>query len=374
MEELIHSLEKLLRWKFLYDISAIILLDAKMGKKNMNSSSKEMSDDVPLRSDGPDSKKRTADLIHISSVKSTAKINLIWKISDLDTLQNKVIILFIGTLIMTFLILDGMVRDWGRLSGSFNNLIVFFNESLWPPDWSVLEPRAYPVCTVHPYFDFTCSTAWIGMNETLKIAFVSTIFGSIISLPLSMIAARNLNSIGISYFVRMILAGARSLPSIIWAIFFVILVGFGPFSGVLAMTIYTVGYLGKLQYEAIEGMDSAPLEAARSMGLSKFEIAIGVVIPEMANSLISQMIFMFEYNVRHGTVIGIVGAGGIGYYINLYLKFLQYDKVISYLIIIFIVVLMIDFLSISARKLFNEEGDIAKPSWRGVFGSPNGKK
>ena len=94
----------------------------------------------------------------------------------------------------------------------------------------------------------------------------------------------------------------------------------------------------------------------------------------MDNSLISQTIFMFEYNVRHGTVIGIVGAGGIGYYINLYLKFLQYDKVISYLLIIFIVVLVIDFISISARSLFNEEGDLSKPSWWGVFGSPNSKK
>ena len=290
------------------------------------------------------------------------------------TMQNKILFLFFGTIFFTFWILDGMVNHWGRLSGSFGNLIIFFNESLWPPDWSVIKPQAYPVCTVYPLFDFTCSTAWIGMIETIKIAFVATILGSIISLPLSMIAARNLNSKGASYFIRFILAGARSLPSIIWAIFFVILVGFGPFAGVLAMTIYTVGYLGKLQYEAIEGMNNIPLETARSMGLSKFEIAIGVVIPEMANSLISQTIFMFEYNVRHGTVIGIVGAGGIGYYINLYLKFLQYDKVISYLIIIFIVVLVIDFISISARSLFNEEGDLSKPSWWGVFGSPNSKK
>ena len=71
------------------------------------------------------------------------------------------------------------------------------------------------------------------------------------------------------------------------------------------MTIYTVGYLGKLQYESIEGMSNVPLEAADSMGLSKIEKALGVVIPEEANNLISQAIFMFEYNVRHGTVIGI---------------------------------------------------------------------
>ncbi|MBD51471.1 MAG: phosphonate ABC transporter, permease protein PhnE [Euryarchaeota archaeon] len=283
------------------------------------------------------------------------------------TLKSKVISFCFILILFSFSILNGMVNDWGRLSGGLSNLLIFFGESLWPPSWSVIEPQVYPVCTAYPLFDFTCSTAWIGMSETIKIAFVSTIFGSIISLPISILAARNLNSLGVSYFARILLAAARSLPSIIWAIFFVILVGFGPLSGVLAMTIYSVGYLGKLQYESIEGMNSIPLESARSMGLSKIEIATGVVIPEMANNLISQMIFMFEYNVRHGTVIGIVGAGGIGYYINLYLKFLQYDKVISYLIIIFIVVLIIDFLSISARSYFNEEGDISKPSWWDLF-------
>ena len=149
--------------------------------------------------------------------------------------------------------------------------------------------------------------------------------------------------------------------------FLVILVGLGPLAGILAMTIYTVGYLGKLQYESIEGMSNVPLEAADSMGLSKIEKAIGVVIPEEANNLISQAIFMFEYNVRHGTVIGIVGAGGIGYYINLYLKFLQYDKVIAYLIVIFLVVIVIDFFSIYARSYFNEEGDVSRPSWFSVF-------
>jgi len=76
---------------------------------------------------------------------------------------------------------------------------------------------------------------------------------------------------------------------------------------------------------------------------------------------------MFEYNVRHGTVIGIVGAGGIGYYINLYLKFLQYDKVIAYLIVIFVVVIIIDFLSIKARSKFNEEGDVSRPKWLSVL-------
>jgi phosphonate transport system permease protein len=135
----------------------------------------------------------------------------------------------------------------------------------------------------------------------------------------------------------------------------------------MAMTIYTVGYLGKMQYEAIEGMNNAPLEAANAMGLTKAEISLGVIIPETANHLIAQAIFMFEYNVRSGTVIGIVGAGGIGYYINLYLKFLQYDEVGAYLLIIFLVVMLIDLMSIYLRSFFTDDSDNTKPTWSGVL-------
>ena len=311
-------------------------------------------------------------------------------LSSIDKLLRSWLGIFILIFLFSVIIFDGMINDWGRASQGLSNLVTFFNESLWPPDWSVLEPQAYPVCTVYPTFmDFTCSTAWIGMVETIKIAFVSTVFGAIISLPISLLASRNLDFTSkilafsrrytsstflelslvviLSFLPRFLLAAFRSLPSIIWAIFFVILVGFGPLAGVLAMTLYTVGYLGKLQYEAIEGMTKTPLDAAEAMGLSRFEIAFKVVIPECANDLISQAIFMFEYNVRHGTVIGIVGAGGIGYYINLYLKFLQYDKVIAYLIIIFVVVLIIDFISIKARSYFTDEIGLNRPSWKSIF-------
>ena len=281
--------------------------------------------------------------------------------------KQRIIGVLTGLLAISLILVDNMVDDWGRLSKGPGNLIKFIEESLWPPEWSVMEPQAYPVCTVYPLFDFTCSTAWIGLVETIKIAFVSTVFGILISLPISLLAARNLNPGWVSFPARLLLSFSRRRPSINWAIFFVILVGFGPLSGILAMTVYTVGYLGKLQYEAIEGLSRTPLDASRAMGLSKIETALWVVIPESANELISQAIFMFEYNFRHGTVIGIVGAGGIGYYINLYLKFLQYDKVIAYLIIILVVVVIIDFLSIYARSYFNEEGDLKRPSWIDVF-------
>jgi len=251
--------------------------------------------------------------------------------------------------------------DTGRFGGGLSNLAVFFTESLWPPDWSVLEARSYPPCEAR--LEITCSVGYIGMVETLKIAFISTVLGFLGAILLSPLAARNLQTIWIAVPVRVLLAAVRSLPSLIWAIIFVIVIGFGPLSGALAMTFYTVGYLGKLQYETFEGMESGPLEAGRAMGLSSTSITTNIVIPENSNHLLSQLIFMFEYNVRHGTVIGIVGAGGIGYYINNYLKFLQYEKVFALLILIFVVVIVIDLISLFARSFVNDQGDVRRPTW-----------
>ena len=269
----------------------------------------------------------------------------------------------IGALSLLALVLLGDLAggDWGRFGKGLRDFVVFFNESMWPPDWSVLEARTYPECESR--LEFTCSIGYIGMVETLKIAFVSTILGFLGAILLSPLAARNLQSIWISIPVRVLLAAVRSLPSLIWALLFVIVIGLGPLSGVLAMTFYTIGYLGKLQYETFEGMNSGPIEAGRAMGLSNRAIATNIVIPENSNHLLSQLIFMFEYNVRHGTVIGIVGAGGIGYYITNYIQFFQYEKVFALLILIFIVVIIIDLISLFARSFVNDQGDVRRPTW-----------
>lgn len=257
--------------------------------------------------------------------------------------------------------LFNLVDDWGRLEGGWENLTIFVTESMWPPNWSVLEAQSYPVCEKD--IEFFCSVGYLGMVETIKIAFVSTILGFIGALCLSSFAARNLMPMYIALPFRFILAATRSLPSLIWAILFVIVIGFGPLAGVLAMTFYTIGYLGKMQYETFEGMPSDALEVSKAMGLSHATTFTSVVIPETGNHLLSQLMFMFEYNVRHGTVIGIVGAGGIGYYINTYMKFLQYDKVLALLMIIFVVVIIIDLMSMMVRSFVTDEGDVRRPTW-----------
>ena len=101
--------------------------------------------------------------------------------------------------------------DWGRFGGGLSNLVVFFTESMWPPDWSVLEARSYPVCQAR--LEITCSIGYIGMVETLKIAFVSTILGFLGAILLSPLAARNLQSVWVSIPVRVLLSASLQMTT-----------------------------------------------------------------------------------------------------------------------------------------------------------------
>lgn len=192
-------------------------------------------------------------------------------------------------------------------------------------------------------------TAFWAMLETIQMAFIGTVVGISIALPLSMLAARNLNSKFVYVPIRGILAAARTFPSILWAILFVIMVGLGPFAGVLAIIMYTVGFIAKLQYESIEAIDAEPVEAISSIGISKGQLIRHVVLPESAPHLLSQMLYMFDYNVRQTSILGLVGAGGIGFYIINYIKFFEYGKAAVFMLVVLITVLIIDFVSVKIR-------------------------
>ena len=195
-------------------------------------------------------------------------------------------------------------------------------------------------------------TALWSMIETIQMAFIGTVVGISIALPLSMLAARNLYSKWVYVPVRAILAAARTFPSILWAILFVIMVGLGPFAGILAIIMYTVGFIAKLQYESIEAIDSDPVEAVSSIGISKSQLIRYVVLPESAPHLLSQMLYMFDYNVRQTSILGLVGAGGIGFYIINYIKFFEYGKAAIFMLVVLITVLIIDWISVKIRDKY----------------------
>ena len=195
-------------------------------------------------------------------------------------------------------------------------------------------------------------TALWAMFETIQMAFIGTVVGIAIALPLSMLAARNLNSKFVYAPIRALLAAIRTFPSILWALLFVIMVGTGTFAGVLAIIMYTIGFITKLQYEAIETIDSDPMDAVGSIGVSKIQLISYVVIPESASHLLSQMLYMFDYNIRQTSILGLVGAGGIGFYIINYIKFFEYGKAAIFMLVVLITVLIIDWVSVKIRDKY----------------------
>lgn len=206
--------------------------------------------------------------------------------------------------------------------------------------------------------------------ETIQIALLATIIGGILALPLALLAARNVATGPWIAAARTFASAIRVLPSLLWAIFAVLVVGFGPLAGVLAMTFYTVGYLSKLQYEAIEGIPRDGLEALRAMGANRFQQAWHVALPETGNILRSQILFMFEYNVRASSIVGLVGAGGIGQLLAVHLRFFNYAHVATIVLVLFVTVALIDVASLWVRRRYVEGQELGRPRWRDAVIGP----
>ena len=219
------------------------------------------------------------------------------------------------------------------------------------PNLSVIVSEIFVAESIIEDLKYVPTALW-AMFETLQMAFIGTVIGIIIALPLSMLAARNLNSKFVYAPIRALLAAIRTFPSILWALLFVIMVGSGAFAGVLAIIMYTIGFIAKLQYEAIETIDADPMDAVGSIGVSKVQLITYVVIPESASHLLSQMLYMFDYNIRQTSILGLVGAGGIGFYIINYIKFFEYGKAAIFMLVVLITVLVIDWVSVKIRDKY----------------------
>lgn len=219
------------------------------------------------------------------------------------------------------------------------------------PNLVIVAEEIFIIENIIDNLKYVPAAVW-AMLETLQMAFIGTVIGVVIALPLSMLAARNLNNKFVYAPIRSLLAAIRTIPSILWAILFVIMVGLGPFAGVLAIIMYTVGFVTKLQYESIETIDSDPMDAVNSIGVSKFQLIRYVVIPESASHLLGQILYMFDYNVRQTSILGIVGAGGIGFFIIQYIKFFEYGKAAVFMFVVLITVLIIDWASVKIRDKY----------------------
>jgi phosphonate transport system permease protein len=188
-----------------------------------------------------------------------------------------------------------------------------------------------------------------GAVQTIQIAVVGTGVAAVLALPLGFAAARNAAPGWLFYIARSVLNVFRAVDTLVYALFFVAAVGLGPFPGVLAVVVYTVTVLAKLYSEAIEAIEPGPVEAVRATGATLLQVLRWGVLPQLVPQFLSFTLYRFETNIRAAAVLGFVGAGGIGFYIQTYLRLLNYPAAATVLLVLIGLVMIVDFTSSRLR-------------------------
>ena len=202
-----------------------------------------------------------------------------------------------------------------------------------PPDFSNLSELIY------------------AMFETIEIAFLGTFIAIVLSIPLGLFSARNLAPNYFVYLVcKTIVIFFRAIPEFIIAMILVIAIGFGAMPGVLALGLHTMGFLAKFYAEDIEHINKGPIDALKSSGATKSQIISFGVIPQILPSFVANNLYILDRNVRMATMLGIVGAGGIGYELQSSFRMFEYERVSAIIILIFVAIFLIDHFSAFIRS------------------------
>jgi phosphonate transport system permease protein len=211
--------------------------------------------------------------------------------------------------------------------------IIRFVGSLWPPDTGYWRDLTEPILA------------------TIQMAFLGTLLSMVLSFPFALLAARNTSPHPAIYQIsRLILNVIRAIPSLVWAIIFVAAMGFGPFAGVIALGVGQVGVLGKLYSEAIEAINPRQVEAVRASGAGVLQVFSFAVLPQALPLMLSYTLLDFESNIRSATILGIVGAGGIGFELQAAFSQFKFHQVLTILIEIVVLVTLIDQFSAFMRR------------------------
>lgn len=188
------------------------------------------------------------------------------------------------------------------------------------------------------------------LGETLAIAFLGTLGGAVIAFPFGFLAAKNVIPNVFAHFaVRRMLDTVRGVDRLIWALIYVTVVGLGPFAGILAIATASFAELAKLFSEAVEALDRKPVEGVVSTGGSPADAVRFGMLPQVLPVLASQLLYYFESNARQSTIVGIVGAGGLGLHLAEQIRVLEWQKVSFLVLMMLIMVAVIDFISSRLR-------------------------
>jgi phosphonate transport system permease protein len=201
-----------------------------------------------------------------------------------------------------------------------------------PPDFSRLPDMLWPAL------------------ETVDIAIFGTVAGVCMAVPLAVLAAANVTPSRIVYYIsRAIIGIARSVPDLVWALLFVTAVGLGPFPGALALSVHSVGMLGRLCAETIENMDMAPIDALSLTGANRLQVFTHGVVPTVLPAFLGIALYRLDENIRSSLVLGFVGAGGIGFQLLTAMNLFDYRVVSLLLLMTFVIVIAAERLSAVLR-------------------------
>lgn len=237
----------------------------------------------------------------------------------------------LGSLAYLYLALSTLNVNWERVQQGWERARVLFAGFLTP--------------------DFVSrgDAIYNGMLESLAMTVVATVLGVLISIPFAFGAARNIAPLPVYLFSRAVIVISRSFQEIVIAIFFVVMVGFGPLAGTLTLAFATIGFLGKLLAEAIEDIDHRQLEAIRATGANWFQLMGYGVIPQISPRFVGLSLYRFDINFRESSILGIVGAGGIGGALDTSISRYEYSTTAAIIILIVILVLAAEFISGKVR-------------------------
>lgn len=190
---------------------------------------------------------------------------------------------------------------------------------------------------------------WVGLLKsfmlTIKMALIGSFLGFIIAVPLAFLSTREFSARSIAKGIRLFLMMIRTVPSLVWALIFISAFGIGSVAGVFALSLYSAGYLGKLIYESIEDLEQKSFKALRTMGASRYQAFLLSIVPQSRPILLAHFIFMFEYNIRAASLMGLVGAGGIGQELMYNLEWRRFSHAGIILILMLAVIYVADKLS-----------------------------
>ena len=222
--------------------------------------------------------------------------------------------------------------DFRRIAAGVPSTLDLLGE-MWPPDYSHASNWIKPLA------------------DTITMSISGTLLAVVFSFPLALLAARNTTPhLAACLGARTVLNLLRAIPELILGIVLVAAVGFGVLPGVLALGLHSVGMVGKFYAEALEQVDAGPVEALRSVGASPLQVIWYGMLPQIMPLLAGVTIYRWEYHFRASTVIGMVGAGGIGFELISSLRIMQYREVSAILLVILLLVAIIDTLSSAIRR------------------------